>query len=150
MNINVTDAAVKLLKFRAYSQYELKNKLLKEGYEEMVVNQALKYVTERGYLDDAALCDMLLAKYAEINKYSLREVFVKLQRRGLPAALINEKLAGWNGEFVEYQAALRLVAKRFPDGQREDRRKVARYLSSKGFKAGTVGKVLEHLRNMSP
>ncbi len=149
MNINISEAAVKLLKVRTYSQYELKQKLLKQGYDEDAVNQAVEYVTERGYLNDAALCDMLLAKYAEMNKYSFKESYIRLRRRGLPAALVSEKLRNWNEE-LEYQAAINLVKKYFDSHDNQNTPKIVRRLSAKGFKAGTVSKVLEHLRDMSP
>ncbi|SMC64597.1 regulatory protein RecX [Sporomusa malonica] len=149
MNMIIAEAAVRLLKFRAYSQYELKQKLLKQNYDELAVNQAIEYVTERGYLNDAALCNMLLAKYAEINKYSSKESFIRLRRRGLPAALIKAKLADWDEEF-EYHAALKLALKHFSGDESQDMGKVVRRLYAKGFRSATVSKVLERLRDMAP
>ncbi|HWR43084.1 regulatory protein RecX [Sporomusa sp.] len=147
--MDIAEVAIRLLKFRSHSQYELRQKLLKQGYDELAVNKAIEYVTERGYLNDAALCDMLLAKYAELNKYSLKESFLRLRRRGLPASLINAKLADWD-ENLEYQAALKLVTKHLRGDECQDMSKVIRRMSAKGFKAATVSKVLEHLRDMSP
>ncbi|MDF2570703.1 MAG: recX [Sporomusa sp.] len=149
MNMNIAEAAVRFLKFRAYSQYELRQKLLNQNYDELSINEAIEYVTKRGYLDDAALCDMLLAKYAELNKYSLKEAFIRLRNRGLPAALINLKLADWDEEF-EYHAALKLALKHYSGDESQDMHKVIRRLSTKGFKGSTVSKVLAHLRDMSP
>ena len=148
MNRKIADAAVALLKSRTYSQYELEQKLVQQGYDEVAVNTAIQYVTERGYLNDAALCDRLVEKYAEMNKYSLKESYIRLRRRGLPPALINEKLMNWDEEF-EYQAALNL-AKKYLGSHDDNIPKLVRRLSAKGFKAGTVSKVLKHLKDMSP
>ncbi|QDR80585.1 regulatory protein RecX [Sporomusa termitida] len=147
--MNIVEAAVRILRVRAHSRYELEQKLLNQGYDELAVNQAVQYVTERGYLNDAALCDVLLDQYAQMNKYSLRETCLKLRRRGLPADLITAKLAERDGEF-EYQAAFRLAARYFCAENGADMNKLIRRLAAKGFKTGTVRKVLERLRDMAP
>ncbi len=149
MNTSISEAAIKLLRYRPYSKYELEQKLLNQGYGQAAVNQAIEYVVERGYLNDTALCDMLLTKYAEVSKYSLKEVYIKLRRRGLSSALIKERLADWD-EMLEYQAAMNLAAKVLARDSSRDMRKIIRHLSGKGFKATTVTKVLERLRDMSP
>ncbi len=147
--MNIVEVAVKMLRFRSHSQYELEQKLLNQGYDELAVNQAVQYLTERGYLNDAALCDVLLGQYAEMSKYSIRETCMRLRRRGLPADLITDKLADLDGEF-EYEAAFRLAARHFRAGNGEDMNKLVRRLAAKGFKTGTVRKVLERLRDMAP
>jgi SOS response regulatory protein OraA/RecX len=92
---------------------------------------------------------MLLERYAESSKYSLRETYIRLRRRGLPPALINERLSNWDINF-EYQAALKIAQKYFNSKRQEDLHKIIRRLSAKGFKAPTVSKVLAALRDMSP
>lgn len=149
MNMSIAEAAVRLLKYRAYSQYELRQKLLKQNYDDLAVDQAIEYLTERGYLNDAALCDMLLTKYAEISKYSSKESFVRLRRRGLPAALIKAKLSDWDEEF-EYHAALKFALKHLNGNESRELSKVVRRLYAKGFKSETVSKVLARLRDMAP
>lgn len=148
MNTNISEAAIKLLRYRTYSKCELEQKLLNQGYKQVAVDQAIEYAIERGYLNDTALCDMLLTKYAEVNKYSLKEVYIRLKRRGLSTELIREKLADWD-EMLEYQAAMKLAAKVLARDNSRDMRKIIRHLSGKGFKATTVTKVLERLRDMS-
>ena len=149
MNRNVSEAAVKLLKIRTYSQQELEQKLLKQGYDEVAVGEAVEYVTKRGYLNDAALCDMLIVRYAGSNKYSLKETYLRLRRRGLPTALINEKLTDLDID-LEYQAAIKTALKILDSKEQQDLHKVIRRLSTKGFKASIISKVLAHLRDMSP
>lgn len=149
MNKDVHEAALKLLNFRSYSQYELQQKLLKQGYDAQAVQQAVEYVMERGYLNDAALCDMLLSQYAEINRYSLRETYARLRRRGLAAALITDRLAT-RDNIHEYQAALKLAQKYWRADDSQITGKIMRRLAAKGFKATTVNKVLEYLRDMLP
>ena len=149
MNRNVSEAAVKLLNIRNYSQQELEQKLLKQGYDAEAVDEAVEYVTKRGYLNDAALCDMLIERLAESNKYSLKETCLRLRRRGLPIDLINEKLRDWDSN-LEYQAAIKMAMKFSHNNENQDVHKLIRRLSAKGFKASTVSKVLEHLRDMAP
>ncbi|MGL5511629.1 MAG: regulatory protein RecX [Sporomusa sp.] len=144
MDKKIVEAAVKLLSVRAYSRYELQQKLLKQSYDQLPVNKALDYVTERGYLNDAALCNALLTRYAETGRYSLKEIFIKLRRKGLPATLIKDKLDGWDEDF-EYQTAYKLALKYTRGDKQADRQKVTRRLAAKGFKAATINRVLEQL-----
>jgi len=149
MNRNVSEAAVRLLKIRTYSQQELEQKLLKQGFDEVAVSEAIEYVTKRGYLNDAALCDMLVERYTESNKYSLKETYLRLRRRGLPTTMINEKLTDWDSN-LEYQAAIKIAMKILHSKENPDLHKIIRRLSAKGFKAATVSKVLAHLKDMAP
>ncbi len=149
MNKDVQEAALKLLNFRSYSQYELQQKLLKQGYDAPAVQQAVNYVMERGYLNDAALCDMLLSQYAAAKRYSLRETYVRLRRRGLAPALITDRLAN-RDDSHEYEAALKLAQTYWRAGDSQITGKIVRRLAAKGFKAATVNKVLEYLRDMLP
>ena len=149
MNRNVSEAAVRLLKIRTYSQQELEQKLLKQGFDEVAVSEAIEYVTKRGYLNDAALCDMLVERYTESNKYSFKETYLRLRRRGLPTTMINEKLTDWDSN-LEYQAAIKIAMKILHSKENPDLHKIIRRLSAKGFKAATVSKVLAHLKDMAP
>lgn len=142
-------AAAKLLTIRTYSQHELEQKLFKQGYDAAAVGEAVAYLTKRGYLNDAALCDMLVERYAEDNKYSLREIYMRLKHRGLAGSLIAEKLAVWDSE-LEYQAAKKLAVKLLDKNGGVDRQKVVRRLATKGFKAATVSKVLDYLTDIAP
>ncbi|WP_218130610.1 regulatory protein RecX [Sporomusa acidovorans] len=147
--MDAVKAAIKILRFRTYSRQELEQKLLKQGYDEATVKDTLEYATKRGYLNDTALCNMLLAQYSENNKYSLKEIYLRLKRRGLPSNLINEKLSNWDADH-EYHAALKLAVRYFDNNGLRDRHKIVRRLSNKGYNAATVRKVLEYLRDMSP
>lgn len=148
MTRRIIEDAVTLLKRRAFSQYELEQKLVKQGYDEIAVNKAIRYVTERGYLNDTALCDRLLEKYAEMNKYSLKEIYVRLRQRGLAATLVHERLRNLDEEF-EYRAAINFV-KKYQKNFDGNIPKLVRRLAAKGFSSGTVSKVLKCLTDMSP
>jgi len=149
MNERVVEAAVKILRIRNCSRHELVQKLLKQGYDEVEADKAVEYVTKRGYLNDAALCDMLLERYADSRKYSLKEIYFRLKNRGISTLLITEKLQNWDVE-LEYQAAIKIANKCLNSKDKQDLHKIIRRLSGKGFKAATVSKVLAHLQDMSP
>ncbi|MBP2663180.1 MAG: recA 2 [Firmicutes bacterium] len=144
-----TTTGGRALKFYASIRLDVrKAETLKQG-NDVVGSRAVEYVTKRGYLNDAALCDMLIERLAESNKYSLKETCLRLRRRGLPIDLINEKLRDWDSN-LEYQAAIKMAMKFSHNNENQDVHKLIRRLSAKGFKASTVSKVLEHLRDMAP
>ena len=47
------DSALRLLGYRGRSRVEMRQRLLRKGYEEEIVNEAVRWLEEHGLLDDA-------------------------------------------------------------------------------------------------
>lgn len=125
-------AAVKMLSLRLYSTAELHCKLLAKGYDPAEIERTLGELQRRGYLNDAALCDMIYRKYHAACMHSGRAIIARLKARGLDDALIRATMQEY-ADLDESRAALNLLYKRYRNPEQVDPAKWMRYLAGKGF-----------------
>jgi len=138
-------AALKLLSHRAYSVQEIRDKLAAKGYNPEEISPVIEYLLQRGYLNDAALCEFLAAKYIREEKYGRLLIVQKLKQRGFTVDTIERALQALS-PCDELTTAWRLCSKRFK--QREDLtlQQLARFLGNRGFTQKTIRQIWENLR----
>lgn len=137
---DILKAAVNILSRKLYSEYEIRCKLSSKGYTTTSIDIAIKELTKRGYIDDAALCDILIRKYYNASKYSQNYIILKLKGRGLDEHLIDSTLNKYT-DFDEFTAAINALKKRYSNPETIETVKVTRYLLSKGFSFNTVNTI---------
>ena len=80
--------AVDLLARAEQSTALLQEKLKQRGYEAEEVEEAIKTLTERGYLDDEEACRRQFAFLYEESRQSVRQIAAKLMKKGFDRSLI--------------------------------------------------------------
>ncbi|BBB93107.1 MAG TPA: regulatory protein RecX [Methylomusa anaerophila] len=147
------NTAVRWLAGKSYSVQELCHRLKKGGYTQEDIDKIVNHLSKRGYLNDAALCDLLLNKYYVNGNYSLRGAVARVKQRGIPDIYITAAvkrfdmdIADIDIEYIEYKHALRLVEKKLKHAS--DLSKVCRYLAAKGFTRATIVRVLTELQKI--
>jgi regulatory protein len=145
-NKSCEQTALKFLAIRSYSEKELSQKLKQRGYAAEEVASTIASFRKRGYLNDTALCLMLLNKYSSTGKLGLSGIIVRMKQRGIPNEIINAVTYDYDDN-EDFNHALKLINCRFPDATPEHRPKIARYLASRGFKPDAIMRVLEQLEN---
>lgn len=133
--------ALWLLSRRAFLSSELEEKLLSKGISQESAERILHFCTERGYLDDAAQMNRLIA--AELKKgRSRRAIYYKLtQQKGVNLALLNSCLKSTTTS--DEEALDRWMAKHPRALQNTDydaRRKIMQKLSRLGFSTDLIRK----------
>ncbi|GAB4423200.1 MAG: regulatory protein RecX [Thermodesulfovibrionales bacterium] len=104
----VLQYACRLLSYRGRSEKELSKRLRTKGFDEDAIDKVISDLRSNGYLDDRKLASSL-RRYAEESKYlSLLGTKRLLRERGIPAAVIDEALTG----FDEPETAKRLVERK--------------------------------------
>lgn len=145
--ISPLERAMRLLSRRAYSERELRLRLLRCEYSAAAVRETVKLCRKRGYLDDALLAHDGAADLSARGD-GARRIRQKLQRRGLPPELIaaaleenapNEPAAAQRA--LEYK--LRLL--RRETDPRKKREKAFRFLAGRGFSADVIRDALDRL-----
>lgn len=140
----VKQAAIRILSRRSYSEREIWQRLKAQGFLEDSINEVISYLKERGYLDDTALCTMLIDKLTSSLNYSLKGIVIKAKQRGIPDLIISDCIKNYEKSF-EFEAALKLAEKRYKNYDSTQQIKVGRYLTYKGFSSNTIMKVIEKL-----
>ena len=138
-------AAYKYLTYRSRTEYEIKEKLLKKGFDAETVGQVIGSLREYRMLDDGAYADRYVAGR---QNYSRAELSGKLRSLGIRKSVINGALESIDTE-AEFRIAVAQVMnrkKRRAEGYTLE--KAADFLRRRGFDLEVVDRVCHYLENM--
>ena len=136
------EKALNLLSLRPHSQKELRDKLVRKGTEPAAAEAAIGWLTEHGYLDDAAYASAVARHYAK-KGYGARRITAELQRRGVARDLQDEALQDLPEPDAEIDRFLRSRL-RNPDDPNEVR-KASAALSRRGYSWDEIRSALNRL-----
>ena len=139
---HAVNKAMALLKAMNRTEKEMRDRLRREGFREDAADYALEYVMRYGYVDDAAYADSYV--YGRMDRMSVQALRQKLLQKGIREEIIERAIA--ENEPQDEELLRRLIEKKthgeIPEDPKE-KQKLIRYLLSKGFSYGAVGKALE-------
>lgn len=136
--------ALVILTRRSHSEYELRQKLHLKDYTVDEVDQTVLRLLEYGYLNDESYANTLFTKYLRMGKYSLHTMISKLKQHGLSDVIIQTVKNNYTSQ-DEWQAALKLVNKRFKSLDMNNKEKIYRFLATRGFSVTVIHKVFENM-----
>lgn len=140
--------AMNLLKSHTYSVKQLRDKLVAGEYPDDIVEQAIEYVGQYGYIDDLRLSEEYIRIH--IDSKSRQRLMQDLARKGISKDVINEAFANcsdYGFEQDELAMATALLKKRGydPNANYEDSETRAKayakqysFLARKGFSSSVI------------
>ena len=131
--------ATDLLARQEQSSEMLRKKLLIREYDAAEVEDALAKLKKYNYLDDAEACRHQFENLYLEGKLSVRQIVVKLIKRGFDKNFI-EQLIPEDSDEHERLTAEKLLARKFPANV--DKAKVWQFLASRGFDGEIISSVL--------
>ena len=139
------EKALRLLDYRPRSSKEIERRLMKAGFEEEVVAEALRRLEEVGLIDDAEFARMWINHRKAVGKTRIKW---ELRQKGVSTEVVEEALSGIDPE-TEYQSAMKSARVRWakdksPD-ERTRRRRLVAHLQRKGFGWDVINSVLNEL-----
>ncbi|MCK4994184.1 MAG: regulatory protein RecX [Candidatus Omnitrophica bacterium] len=143
--------ALRLIKFRTRSKYELLNRLKRKHYPEEIIKQVLDLLTNLGYVDDLTFAKAWVNGRLHFKPRSRKLLAYELKNKGIEETIIEGCLAGLNSK-IEEQIASKLVQKKilkFKGLSRETKkRRLIGYLSRRGFSGGISYKIINELEEL--
>ncbi len=128
----VKDRALRLLSFRAHSEYELRDKLMHDGASEDDINAVIDFLYEYKFLDDRIYAARLAADLSHIKKYGKYRIIAELTRKGIPREIISETAETL--ETDEEEQLLPLMERKLAgDFEQKSRDRAFRYFASRGY-----------------
>ena len=128
---------------------EIKNKLIKKGYKEEIINETIKFFIENKLLSDEEYAQLFLEnqiKYRPAGRIMCRNKMIK---RGLDRDLVERTLSENFSESTEEKLAYKLAKSKkifFRNKTREEKfNKIGQYLNRKGFSENIIWQTLEEL-----
>ena len=137
--------AVRLLSRRDHSEQQLREKLRRNEFTAEQIDEAIVELKRRGYLDDARLKQHVLENLLGEKRHGLRSIQEKLRQLGF-GQISSSELRQYYSEEAEWEAAIRLLEKRFPALYSEDFSRLARFLANRGFSTEIVSKLARECR----
>ena len=134
--------ALHLLSYRARSEDELCQRLLRAGYAAQTVDEVLKRLEELGYLDDEEFAREL-ARSGARKRYGPRRIFGDLKRAGVGEEVARGVVEDEFGRRSEYEEALEISRQRYNTGEGSDAqaRRVYGFLMRRGYSTGVCAEI---------
>ena len=143
--------ALRLLERKDYTRKELTDRLIKDGYEEYILEKIIEYVDSFHYLDDARVAGNFIRGRKEYK--SRREIEFLLRNKGIGDEEIDlafrENYRNEDGTSQEEVAIRRQIQKMHVESEQieglsyEEKQKIAAKLFRKGFEADKIRKILQ-------
>ncbi|MFA5181485.1 MAG: regulatory protein RecX [Syntrophales bacterium] len=132
----------RLLARRDHGERELAGKLKNKGFEAEIIEAAIDYFRELGYLNDHIFASNQARRLATGKGYGNRKIASFLIDKGLPEAVVAAAINTARQEWSEAQALTSLIRKKTTSGNIRDdlkgRGRLVRYLMGKGFPPGLI------------
>ena len=145
------NAALHLLKYRARSSWELKNRLQQKNFSQSKISEVLDYLIELGYVDDEEFSDLFVKE--KIKQYGVGPVYLysELSKHNIPDEQINNAIERGYRNFPLDELIINHIKKRkkilFSENILVKKRKIIQFLQRKGF---TWEQISPHLNKIFP
>lgn len=86
------EKAIRYIVIAKKTEYEVRKKLEKSGFDEDIIDDVIKYLEKLGYIDDTEYVDAYIRQCMRLLNYSIYEIKNKLLQKGIKKDIIEEKL----------------------------------------------------------
>jgi regulatory protein len=138
--------AIKYLSDRFFTVGELQERLLRKGFPRAAVLSVLKRLEELDFLNDRRYAEIFVENLKQYRNFGYFGIKLKLIHKKIPSNIVEEVL----GEFLPPEEELAMAErfmKKMENRGRDTYEKIARSLSTKGFRTEVIGEVMRGLSN---
>lgn len=142
--VKAIDVAANLLSYRPRSTHEIRQKLAKKGYEEIVIEIAIERMIDRKYLDDHAFARFWIESRNRSKPRGKRALSYELRNKGVSDTIIRDLLDDMVDEQSgAYEAAQKRIRRMRGKTQYEFKQKVGAFLQRRGFNYEVINQAIE-------
>ncbi len=139
-------ASFRLIKFRARSEKEIRDKLKEKGYEASVINEAVEYLTRSKFLDDSLFARLWVESRIK-RSIGPKRLEVELKKKGISEATIDKTLSNILKEYDEEGVIAQIIEHKLKkmSGLEPEKKKARLYglLLRRGFPQGKIYSALQ-------
>jgi len=137
------NAAVRFLGYRPRSITEIKERLLRRGFENETVEKTLERLKDMGFTDDAEFARVWVQNRELFSPRSRRLAKMELKRKGLEPEIIEKAVDAIDEKDSAYRAAQSRI-RRFENlDRREFKLRLGQYLGRRGFNYAIIKEITE-------
>ncbi len=141
MSDKVMAAALRLLNFRWYTESELIDRLNRKGFESDEINNVMTELKSLGYVDDKRFVDQWVSQRKRLKPMGKIRIKHELQAKGVQREVVDKVLEEMLPQIEEHDIALSLADKKLKKNPRIEWRKLAAFLTRRGFSWEIVSRV---------
>ena len=138
--------ALDIISFKDNTTYEIRNKLYKKGYDDIIISDVLKKLKEYNFIDDNKYAQSYVNSCLTYKKYGKNKIIYMLKQRGISSSIISN--LNFNND-LEFETAKNVFYKKLSSLDKYDnnkkKEKLYRHLSSKGYSSEVIMKLLKDL-----
>lgn len=139
------DAALRLLSYRPRSRNELRQRLIKRGFSEIVVDRTILVLEQRGLIDDRAFAQYWTDNRVQFKPKSARLISLELKQKGVSPEVVDEVTELLDEESLAYHAAVKKTRFLANCSDGESCKRLYEYLRRRGFGDAVIRSVLRRL-----
>lgn len=139
--------ALNLLNYRWRTEKEIKDRLTKKEYDEIIIKKTISYLKDHDFIDDKRFAEIYAEQRVKNKKLGNYRIKNELFNKGVSQEIIEDILEKYND--TEYERALELGKKKIKSYKNDDKqaiyRKLGGYLQRRGYSYDCVSRVLREL-----
>jgi len=145
--------ALRLLTGRDFSTEELRQRLLRRGFDETVSVNVVQRCLDAGYLDDRRYAHHLAQRLISSGQAVGPRARLELRRHGIDTDLTEEALDAASAKTDPEEVLIELLQRRWPDYDdgsvdEKQRRRIVAWFQRRGFPLGLIFTVLKKTTGM--
>lgn len=137
---NLKTKILKYIMYKKRTEREIRQKF--SSFDENMVEDAIEYLKEAGYIDDYKYVERAINEFVNINTLSIKEIKYKLMKKGISKDIIEDYLYN-NSEMLEnyeVKCAKKIYQKK---SVTDDRIEIINFLRKKGYTEDSIKQIEE-------
>ena len=139
------NTAAHYLGYRPRSEFELRERLQRRGFDDDSVDSVLAKLKEQGLVDDMAFAQFWRDNRQSFSPRSQWLTKLELRRKGVAADIIDQVVDTVDNADSAYRAALNKARSLSPSDYQSFRRRLGEYLKRRGFGYGVINHTVEQI-----
>lgn len=140
------EESIKMLKYRERSRYEIETRLKQKSFPPRDIEEAVERLTFLGYLDDQRFAEAWIRNRNQTKPMGKHRLRNELKEKGVPADIIEDKIADFLKEYDERKLAESIIQRRVNN---QSWRKTANFLYRRGFDGNIIKSLEKHYSDNS-
>ncbi|MDP9728917.1 hypothetical protein FY534_08260 [Alicyclobacillus sp. TC] len=124
-------SALRYLRYQMRTVFQTQRYLQEKGYPEEQIQQVLKVLQDRKFLDDRRYASMYAEQHQ--SQQSRAYIMMKLKQRGIQSGVLDTVCSDWDEEAAAKLLVEKYLRKKSKDHSQDLKRKLIQYLQRKGF-----------------
>ena len=139
------DAALRYLSYRPRSEFEIRGRLQRRGFDASSVDAVMSKLKERGLVDDTAFAQFWKDNRESFSPRSQRLTRLELKQKGVPDDVIEGVVDTADDDDSAYRAALNKARSLSLSDYHSFNRRLGGYLKRRGFGYGVVNHTVKRM-----